>query len=407
MGVSAILSMPTEIIQRIMLLANTGPPQPVPQQAPFVISHVCKELRNITLDTPELWQSTAIDSTRTGSVSPNSAIVGLFLSRAANRPRDMSFTSRNPDEGKKLLEESLAYCQHWRDVQLRLPLESFSLLVAQQGPFPMLRSLSLSSTSYGPTAGGTRTLKICAASSLRTVTLPDFPILAVDVAWDQLTILRMTTTTQDAGAGISALQCCSNLVDLQFTIMDPDRSPLPSIPPFTLPSLRSFMAVGKPILSFLTAPSLTRLQIFPGSLGDMEELTDQVRALLERSQCPLEGLSFGEPNITAAEFRSFLQVVPMAVDLQFSLYFPSGLEKLVTVLQEDDILPRLVTLRIIHTSTGDTFESLLDLLCSRRQLIQGRATLEAFYLFGPSTPSPAVRTKLLALENEGMHISID
>ncbi|KAJ7080528.1 hypothetical protein C8R44DRAFT_906920 [Mycena epipterygia] len=403
MIVPPLLSLPTEIIQRIMVLANTGPPLPLlQQQAPLVISHVGRELRNISLNTPELWQSITIDSTRTGPFNRR-AIVGLLLSRARNRPRDISFTSLDIDEGEELLEESMAYCQQWRDVHLRLPVESFSVLIAHHGPFPMLRSLSLSLNSQ--VMEGDRTITIHAAPSLREVILGDFPFLAVDLAWDQLTILNMTAHEVDAG--ISALQRCSNLLDLQFSLTDRSR-PLPT-PPITLPSLQSLLTRGSSVLPFLTAPSLERLDIWgPGFSGPKQELTDQVHALVGRSACPLRRLSFRmPPTITLAEFRAFLQAAPTVEVLQLSLYFPNGLEELITVLQEDDVLPKLETLRIMQAAEGDTFDPLLDTLRSRRQVVQGRATLEAFYLYGPSILPPAIRTRLLAFENEGMRISID
>ncbi|KAJ7094265.1 hypothetical protein C8R44DRAFT_749461 [Mycena epipterygia] len=359
MNTPPILSIPMEIIQRIMVLSNTGPPQPVPQQAPFVLSHVNRAFRDISLDTPELWQSTTVDSTSTRSINP--AIVGLFLSRAGSRPRDIAFTSENPEEGGKLLEEIMSCCQHWRDVQLRLPLESFSRLIAYRGPFPMLRSLSLSPTALGGTVDGIRTIIIRDAPSLREVTV----LLTISHSGSRCRLGPVDDAKYDHAQ--------RNLLDLKLALEDPSR---PLTPPFTLPSLQSLLNVGKSILPFLTVPSLACLEIRgPGFSRDIQELTNEA--------------------------------APMVVDLQLWLRFPSGLKESATVLQEDNILPRLQTLRIILDAEVETFDPLLDTLRSRRQVIQGRATLEAFYLSGSSIPPPAVRTRLLAFENEDMHISMD
>ncbi|KAJ6589951.1 hypothetical protein DFH09DRAFT_885567, partial [Mycena vulgaris] len=289
MSAPPILSLPIEITQKIFreALPSTGPPsadppQPLSQQAPLLLTQICRDWRDIALDTPELWQSITVDSS-SGPVSP--LMVGLWMFRASNRPRDISFTTRDTERGTDFLEESMVYSHQWRDVELRLPMESFSDLVAYHGPFPILRSLSLSIGSQ--MFSEVQTITVRDAPLLHEVTLTDFPFLAADIAWEQLTILKITTHV--AAPAIFALQRCSNLVDLEFSLLVPGRDAESlAIPPFVLPSLKTLLTAGKSLLPFITAPSLEQLDIWgPGFSGDMDSLTESLDALLERSTCPL------------------------------------------------------------------------------------------------------------------------
>ncbi|KAJ7761911.1 hypothetical protein DFH07DRAFT_771230 [Mycena maculata] len=256
------------------------------------------------------------------------------------------------------------------------------------------------------------TVTIRNAPLLREVTLTEHPSLTVDMAWEQLTTLSITS--HEAEEGLSTLQQCSNLLELDCSLRDTGRSPL-AIPPFALPSLRHLRTGGRSILPFLTVPSLTHLDIWgPGFSGEMNELTQSLHALLERSVCPLNQLSFRVPptGMSAAEFHSFLAETPSVVDLQ--LTFHASLD-LITILQADGVLPRLETLRVLyatgHAPEDEVLTELLATLRSRREIIEGRATLDAFHLLRPKpnrTALPdAVKDELSALENGGMCISID
>ncbi|KAJ6599096.1 hypothetical protein DFH09DRAFT_1130105 [Mycena vulgaris] len=412
MNVPPVLSLPPEITQRIFreALPSGGLPHPQhPQQAPLLLTQICRDWRAIALDTPDLWQSIAVGSTGP-PVSP--LMVGLWMSRANNRPRDIYFSTHDRKRGAEYLDESMDYCQQWRDVELRLPIESFSELIAHHGPFPLLRSLSLSVRSA--VIDGDHIITIRDAPLLRKVTVMDFPILAPDIAWEQLTTLKMTT--HEAGPGISALQRCSNLLHLEFSLNVHDMV-APPILPFTLPSLNTLLTAGESLLPYVTLPNLEQLDIWgPGFLpGGMEALTESLHALLVRSACPLKRLSFRmPPKITAGAFRAFLQAAAPVVELKLTLYFPSGLGELVTVLQSADVLPQLTALRIVDATGGETFTPLLDALRARRASVAGRAMLGSFSLSiqndsrsgAARVPPNAVMAELAALADDGLRIRI-
>ncbi|KAJ7455270.1 hypothetical protein B0H11DRAFT_2067459 [Mycena galericulata] len=409
MSAPPILSFPPEITQHIMAmtLPSTGNPHPVTSEAPLIFTRVCRDWRNISLNTPELWQSIAVDmSTRT--VHPE--VVSLWGSRAGILPRNIHLVTLDHERAEQLLEESMESCERWQHVDLALPLECFAALDGHHGPFPMLRSLSL--LIFSGIIDGKRTITIRDAFLLREVTLGEHPFLTVEMAWEQLTTLKITANI--GKDGISLLQRCINLIELELKLVD---KPAPStIPPFALPSLQSLVTQSQSVLPFLTVPSLTRLDISgPGFSGEIEELTTSLRALLERSRCPLECLSFRVPPISAAELRHFLKAAPPSVVfLQLSIFLSDQLG-VTSALQAIDVLPRLKTLHIDHPAgLRDTYDGLLDTLRSRRQVIEGRATLEAFHLYNPPTHPgqlrvyfpDALRSKLSALQEEGLHVHI-
>ncbi|KAJ6589950.1 hypothetical protein DFH09DRAFT_219426 [Mycena vulgaris] len=339
-------------------------------------------------------------------------MVTLWMSRANNGPRDISFITEDVERGAQFLKEIMVYSQEWRHVELRLPIDSFLDLVAYSGPFPLLRSLSIGSRHM---FDHKQTITICGAPLLRKVTLTDFPFLTADISWEQLTILKITT--HNTTLAISALQRCCNLVDLEFSSGVLDRPPL-AIPPFTLPSLQSFSMTGRSILRFLTLPGLEQLNMHgsPGVLGYMWSLTESLLALLQRSACPLKRLSFRVPaDITTDTFRIFLLAAAPIVELELTFGSMGASDlPLIAVFQTAEVLPGLTALRITDAATT-TFRHLLDTLRARRTPVAGRALLESFSLslekparsWGPaSVPSPGVMAELNALADDGLRIRI-
>ncbi|KAJ7736163.1 hypothetical protein B0H16DRAFT_1695470 [Mycena metata] len=380
----------------------------------MVLSQICRQLRVNSLGTPELWQAITVESARHGR-APNPSMVGLWMSRAGILPRDISFTTRDIERGTQILEASLEYSLQWRDVELKVPMESYAPLVNHHGPFPFLRSLRLSMNSG--VWEGQATVPVQGAPLLRELIITDFPAVTADVAWGQLTTLRMDV--HEAAPGISILQHCTSLVDLHFALLDPIRT-LPSIPPVILPSLRSLFTAARSILPFVTTPGLEELNIWGlGFSGDINAVTASLQALLARSDPPLRILCFRVPNIDAAAFQAFLQAASTSVvELILTLHFPTGLDTLISVLQDASLLPALTTLRIVEQSraAADTmpFDAVLGTVRARREVSPGRASLQLFsmslYNRGSESearvPPLSVLGKFNALADEGLRVRI-
>ncbi|KAJ7625458.1 hypothetical protein B0H17DRAFT_1111031 [Mycena rosella] len=319
-------------------------------------------------------------------------------------PQDISFDTYFHAQAATYLQQNIASAQQWRDVALRLPIESFSALAAHHGPFPLLRSLSLSTSSR--VSNERQMIKIRDAPLLREVTLADFPIATADLPWEQLTTLKITTHEMEPA--IAALQRCSGLVDLEFSLIVSGKVSL-DIPLITLASLKSVKTTGESILPFITVPSLEKLGIWgPGFLGDMASVTESLEDLLQRSSCPLQSLSFRvPPKITTAAFGAFLQAAAPIAELELTFQFPNGLDELVAVLQSTTALPWLATLRIVDAAGGDTFAPLLDTLRARRASLQSFALTLYSELPAPArVPPTAVMAEFTALADAGLRVRV-
>ncbi|KAJ7652136.1 hypothetical protein DFH06DRAFT_1475489 [Mycena polygramma] len=412
MATVPILALPVEMIQQIMRdsvvdsIAVKGRfPLPRLAEPPLSLAAVSQQWRDISHHTPELWQSIRVDDS-TPTVPPQ--VLGLWATRAGVLPVKIQLETRDIQRGVNLMGQSLALSQRWQELHLSLPVLSFAALVAQPGPFPMLRKLSLSLNTN--VISQDTTIPILNAPLLRTVILRDFPLLSVDTAWNQLTTLDMTA--HDGEPGISALQPCTNLETLRFSLVM--MRPPGAIAPCTLPSLRHLANNGSSILPFVTVPSLTRLDLWgPGFSDGMAPLTQDLAALLTRSGCTLRRLSFRmPPAITAAELEAFLRAVPSVTDFEFTTHFTGVLANVRAVFQLAGVLPKLDTLRVVYgPREQESLDPLLATLHSRRAVVAGQAVLNAFHLrvLRPAVLPPVVRNDLLALERTyvGMHINVD
>ncbi|KAJ7783204.1 hypothetical protein B0H16DRAFT_483860 [Mycena metata] len=290
-------------------------------------------------------------------------------------PLDLILATNDPNKAASFFSETLPLCESWRDVELRLPFDSYSPLFAHTGHFPLLRTLTLSTESNVWRTGQTITIRN--APLLRKVTFPAFSILAVDIPWEQLT--RLTIQAHVANPAVPTLRRCVNLVRLDFTltVFGPE---LADAGPFTLPCLKTLRTAGTSILSFITTPILERLSLRIHHWDDID-LTESLQALLQRSACSIQKLSFHSFHpaaMSSVEFTTFLGIVPSVDEIELAL--SDGSDNLFAVLEEEDVLPRLATLRIVDASGQATFEAAFDVLDKRRETVAGRAVLESFVL---------------------------
>ncbi|KAJ7166179.1 hypothetical protein C8R46DRAFT_1192581 [Mycena filopes] len=418
------LGLPTDIGQRIFQEAfptgnpppgTGGPPQPPPplaQQWPMVLSQINSQLRINAVGTPELWQSLAVDTGYRGQ-SFNAALVGLWMSRAGLLPRDVSLTTRDIKRGVEMLAASMDYTLQWRDVALKLPMESYAALAAHRGPFPFLRTLQLSMNSGA--WEGTSVTTIRDAPLLRRLVLMDFPAVTTDVPWAQLTSLQMCV--HEVEPGIAILRHCTGLTELDFALYDTSRT-LPVLPPVMLPDLRSLVTSARSIIHYLTTPSLDELMIWgPGFSKDMDELTASLSALCARSPCAPTTLHFRLPQISPTEFTAFLRENASVTTLKLTLHFTSGLDTLVRVLEAADVLPALTTLSVVEMSRGEgdemPFEPMLDVVRARREVVVDRARLERFNISlhhrqrnGVRVPPASMLGALDALADGGLRVRV-
>ncbi|KAJ6498144.1 hypothetical protein C8R47DRAFT_320629 [Mycena vitilis] len=285
------------------IAANGRFPLPRLAEPPLSLARVSQQWQDISQHTPELWQSIRVDDS-TPTVPPQ--VLGLWATRAGVLPVKIQLVTSDDQRGDALMRQSIASSQRWQELHLSLPVPSFAALVAHHGAFPLLRKLLLELNTNIIRVSDDTMIPMLHAPLLRTAILRDFPFLSIETAWHQLSTLDMTAYSGEPG--IFALQPCTNLETLRFSLTMMGPPVAGAIAPCPLPSLRHLASNGSSILPFVTVPSLTRLDIWgPGFSGGMMPLKQDLAALLARSGCTLQRLSFlMPPAITATGLEAFL-----------------------------------------------------------------------------------------------------
>ncbi|KAJ7120207.1 hypothetical protein C8R44DRAFT_623999, partial [Mycena epipterygia] len=83
-----VLSLPPEITSLIFIHCVPFPeasfPRPSPLDAPLLLAQICRQWRDIAINTQELWQSVAFVDTR------SLELIKIWLSRSGNHPLNFS-----------------------------------------------------------------------------------------------------------------------------------------------------------------------------------------------------------------------------------------------------------------------------------------------------------------------------
>ncbi|KAJ7921446.1 hypothetical protein B0H13DRAFT_2655962 [Mycena leptocephala] len=366
-------------------------PRPSPHAAPLLLTQICRQWREICLDTPDLWASIAFDDT--GSIE----LLKTWLSRARNHPLTVSLEFSNKTRVEQLMEAVKPYCAQWQDVHFHLPMSAH--LQLNMSAFPRLKRLAL----IGPMRRQPCMmvpLVFRDAPLLRDVELSNLLWnVQVDLPFEQLTTFHFNTFL-NATQIIAILRRCSNLLHLSC---GSDVSPVS----VELHSLRTLEIHNFEILADLTVPRLERLYIHC-LLVDVEAETDTLQSLLSRSSCDLQFLSVTMYRLTPAQSQRFFRVVNSIVHLLLTIMDSESRREIQVLHGAKDVLPRLKHLEIRDGSSivSADHRPLLDMLWWRRT----HTGLESFELslFEPSTfILPAtVMTDFRALAEAGLQLRV-
>ncbi|KAJ7921445.1 hypothetical protein B0H13DRAFT_149218 [Mycena leptocephala] len=370
-------------------------PRPSPHAAPLLLTQICRQWREICLDTPDLWASIAFG--KTGSIE----LLKTWLSRTRNRPLTVFLRSRDETRAEQLMEAVKPYCAQWQNVRFDLPLSAH--LQLNMSAFPRLERLALTCPMQGLRSGTRVPIIFRDAPLLRDAEISDLLHDQVDLPLEQLTTCHFNTLF-NATQIIATLQRCLNIIELSCRAMPGDAQ----TPPVELHSLRSLEIFSWHILLYLTVPRLERLQI-TFWLFDTEDETDALQSLLSRSSCDLQVLSVTMYRLTPAQSQRFFRAVNSIVHLQLTIAdseFRCGIQALQGA---DDVLPRLKHLEICggnDIAGANHFRPLLDMLWWRRT----HTGLESFELslYKPSTFTlpAAVMTEFRALAEAGLQLRV-
>ncbi|KDR77069.1 hypothetical protein GALMADRAFT_246253 [Galerina marginata CBS 339.88] len=249
--VSPLRHLPTDILQEIFVscLPATHNSTMCNDEAPTLLTHVCRAWRDIALATPQLWQSIHIpvplnnprhleadevvnedyDAFALGIATKCSNLVAKWLERSGGCPVDISLDEKNTEFWKDnycrtFIDAILDVSYRWRNVDICTSAEDMDhfLATVQGSELPSLHSLSLSLTSdpFRSSVKWTEEEGILNAPRLKEVSFIGVGgnFFKFPINWKYLTQLTIEdASTSVAGIGIM-LRKCKNLVSCRLNV---------------------------------------------------------------------------------------------------------------------------------------------------------------------------------------------
>ncbi|KAJ7457094.1 hypothetical protein FB451DRAFT_1275921 [Mycena latifolia] len=291
LGAPLILTIPPEITAQIFAhCLPSSPSRPKIDRAPLLLGRICRDWRNIVLDSPELWASLEIDR-----VDIPVDLVEIWLSRAQNFPLTLVLkVSVFDDEwdSAPYIDVLQRQAQTWRDVTLELPFENL-LLLGPDLQLPMLERLAISfydNDEHDHPVNAFRSAPALRHLQLETSVHPAGMLLP----WAQLTSFESRSGVLTSEAFLTILQYTPNIAKCKIDIhneTEVDR--LPEVPPLmflTTLSLGTSIPKAMDILEYLSFPALQVLDL-SGILFSGRELLPPLHRFLSKPGCRLRELA--------------------------------------------------------------------------------------------------------------------
>ncbi|KAI4528930.1 hypothetical protein K525DRAFT_275873 [Schizophyllum commune Loenen D] len=403
--------LPSEILQNIFVacLPTDGPAAMSDNEAPLVLTRVCRRWRHVAYGTAELWASIHIACPDPRGLSPldpptvsldtRLRLAAAWLARSGTCPLDVSLFS---SEGARPVPAAqspacafakllLPHAARIRHLRLTVPAAALDAVRAVCAGAARLRSCDVYVRPDAMLDSAGAEDVVLASESVRTLRLAlPTPFAAPEGIWGRLRDLTLCVQTGDIGtrALLNKLPLCSELEVCRLVLILPFASAAtPLVPAGTvLPRLRTLAIEGVGPLSgaldSLTLPALKSLVLQSDTPAGTHAV---IRRLLERSRCELTRLQVTAPPGQHEEVVGCLRLVPSLEELV--LHERSALRQaaasecstFVDALADADALcPTLRDVRLSYCS-GITPEHGLRLL-KRRNGTDDCRPLQTFYL---------------------------
>ncbi|KAF7363904.1 F-box domain-containing protein [Mycena sanguinolenta] len=404
-----VLALPPELLAEIFYFClpfhDERPHIPDPNDAPLVLCAVCRQWRNVALNTPWLWSSICFDLGRLAdwpeidsedwdsddseweywdSGELYTDMCWDWLSRAQSIPLSISFDDSVP-EGHPLLELVCEFTHQCRDIKLPENLPRLPLPV--DGKYPLLEKLRISSPpSYQPA------LSFHDAPKLHDVYIPTYTT-KIQLPWHQLT--RFWTHDIDIKDCLQLLRHASNLVDAHLRIPTYRSSVLPNTI-FALPQLKYLNLSGArdgdslvdggvkfmTLLRCLQAPALETLALGSSAAQRSETFLQNVSpflSFLSRSSLELHTWKLFLVPTTANDLIACLKTAPSVVHLE--LRISDRIVNTNPVFAQftgyRDFLPNLQRLQIAFPNSSTVAKSLVISMLIWRCMTEGVTRLQS------------------------------
>ncbi|KAF7314781.1 F-box domain-containing protein [Mycena kentingensis (nom. inval.)] len=288
-----ILELPQELTEEIFVHAvwYSNPDSWLPQASPVVLASVCRAWRRIALALSSIWCKIDITS------GYPSALLRLFLSRAAQRPLEVFFDQVAEKDAERIMRVFGESVSRWADFTwnavddsdagLTVALENFS------GSLTRLKALTL--VGFLADEGSPVTV-FSAAPALREVCLDHVYAHQVDLPLEQLTKLRCNGL--DALSTFHFLERAVNVEDLTLHVEDTGN--IHRSEPLILSRARRLCFIydgsgSHDVADALVLPALQDLHVvFSGR--DRHAEAARIIRLLVASKCEIPSLSLQGPT---------------------------------------------------------------------------------------------------------------
>ncbi|KAJ6557881.1 hypothetical protein B0H19DRAFT_1261467 [Mycena capillaripes] len=315
--------LPTELLTEIFYWcdhANThGPPGGFfIDQAPWLLTHVCRHWRAVLLATPRLWRTITVNmavKTKQAKIEGIFMMTRLFLERSAQCPIAVLIAGDNLPPNWPVLELLMSACERWEDLRLYADGVIICGLTTIRGRLHQLVRLDVfrADDETPPTV-----LDIFLhAPSLREVQLTHDSFLSLSLPWSQLT--DFSTSYTDLAPMLYTLR---NLVNLEVLTLDrlEGSEIVYQLPIAQLPHLHELTITadhgqeGHPggLLDYLSLPALERLSLDCEDISICPHLT----ALITRSSCHLDMLSLSLYDTLDTPLTAVLSLTPRLTELE-------------------------------------------------------------------------------------------
>ncbi|KAF7321178.1 hypothetical protein HMN09_00206200 [Mycena chlorophos] len=336
------------------------PKAPSALLAPLLVAQVNSRWRTIALSSPSLWTSLALRHPGTKK------LLKLWIKRSGHLP--LSFDISIPFESfaSEYLVVIIPHIPRWRDIRLELPALSLALLESYTGPFPLLESLSITTSTRPPR------LDVSQAPRLRSLGLHShLTKIPIRCPFDQLIAIRLDWL-DDARSAVEMLKHCSKLELLVCrAYRRHNEEPVAESEIYTHGAL-AHMCVEPETFPHLTLPALSRVKIDCKSLSawTMPRTTDLLRQLVQRSSSPLDSLWLYIKRQTKPRGLQDLLYDNPVKHLRLDFDDFAGLQVLIAILEIERVAPDLKHLEILDRG-GREFGPLLRTLAARSKPRRG------------------------------------
>ncbi|TFK42221.1 hypothetical protein BDQ12DRAFT_732921 [Crucibulum laeve] len=320
------LLLPPEILSEIFLsvIEPNSADKHAYRVSPFLFGKICSRWREIAWSDPLLWSSIRLYLDLAKHTPTISELLDEWLRRTGRCPltiwlgfddRESKFWMSNPPSD--IMNQLVEHCERWENIEFFLPNahchEYFHAIAKVENRLPLLTSLSLRPINYDNWTQRFRLDWFGETPKLHQLSVFNYYIADMSIAWSQLTHFNGTTLTMDEC--LEVLARTSNLVHCFFRQVyeEQDEYTLPESPIF-LPYLHTLHVVDASVswsipllLKLITSPALRVLKLNPSEAASGYKMVEEIESLIERSSCSLEEFEISTEDSPSSQYTTYAE----------------------------------------------------------------------------------------------------